>query len=255
MNKNQKHNNIGIVGYGEIGKAIAKFYGSTNSPHVKIKDINRDDKLEGVEILHICIPWSDKFVDIVKKEIKEIKPQITIIHSTVAPGTTKKLVLSLPKELGMVVHSPVRGVHPKLFEGIKTFIKYIGADNKRAGEMAKKHLGSLGIKTKLFFPSVTTELGKILDTTYYGVVIAWHKEMKKICDKFGVDFEKSVTEFNKTYNEGYTKLGKKNVVRPVLFVDNKPIGGHCVVPNAEILKKHIASKALDLILKYKKHGK
>jgi len=55
---------IGILGYGEIGKAIAKFY---KDP--KIKDLNRDDGLKGVEILHICIPWSKDFVRIVKKEI------------------------------------------------------------------------------------------------------------------------------------------------------------------------------------------
>jgi UDP-N-acetyl-D-mannosaminuronate dehydrogenase len=148
------------------------------------------------------------------------------------------------------VHSPVRGVHPKLYEGIKTFVKYIGADSKQAGEMAKKHLKSLGIKADVFYPSKTTELAKILDTTYYGVCIAWHKEMKKICDKLGVNFEQAVTEFNKTYNEGYAKLGKKNVIRPVLFVDDKPIGGHCVIPNAKIIKKYCKSKAIDLVLDY-----
>lgn len=239
METNIKNNKIGILGYGEIGRAIAKFY-----KNPKIKDLKRDDGLEGAEILHICIPWSDKFVDIVKKEIKKINPKLTIIHSTVAPGTTKKLG-------GMIVHSPVRGVHPKLHEGIKTFVKYIGADDKKAGELAKKHLISLGIKTEVFYSSTTTELGKILDTTYYGVIIAWHKEMKYICEKLEVDFEKSVTDFNKTYNEGYAKLGKKNVIRPVLYVDSKPIGGHCVVPNAKMLNKYSKSKAIDLILKYK----
>lgn len=235
-----KQNNVGILGYGEIGKAVAKFY-----KNPKIKDLNRDDGLQGVEILHICIPYTDKFVNIVKKEMKAINPKITIIHSTIAPGTTKKIG-------GMVVHSPVRGVHPYLYKGIKTFVKYIGTDNKKAGQMADKHLKSLGIKTKVFYPSIATELGKILDTTYYGVVIACHKEMKEICDKFNVDFENAVTEFNKTYNEGYAKLGKKNVIRPVLFVDDKPIGGHCVVPNAKILKQHLKSDVLDIILKYEK---
>ncbi len=236
---------IGILGHGEIGKAIAKFYPSTGSGQAKIKDLKRNDGLAGAEILHICIPWSDKFIDIVGKEIKETNPKLTIIHSTVAPGTTKKIG-------GMVVHSPVRGVHPKLFEGIKTFVKYIGADNEKAGKLAEKHLKSLGIKTKVFYPSTTTEMGKILDTTYYGVCIAWHKEMKKICDKLGVDFEKAVTDFNTSYNAGYKKLGRGNVVRPVLFVDDKPIGGHCVIPNAEILKNYFTSEALDLILKYRK---
>ena len=230
---------IGILGYGEVGQAIAKFY-----KNPKIKDLNRDNGLEGVEILNVCIPWLPNFVKIVKKEIKKIKPKLTIIHSTIAPGATKKIG-------GVVVHSPVRGVHPYLYEGIKTFVKYIGADNEEAGNLAKEHLESLGIKTKVFMPSITTEIGKLLDTSYYGLCIAWHGEMKKLCNKYGIDFEKAVTDFNQTYNEGYKKLGKPNVVRPVLYPPKGEIGGHCVIENAEILKKHFNNQALDLILKYK----
>ena len=234
---------VGILGYGEIGRAIAKFY---DNP--KIKDLNRDDGLSGVEILHVCIPWSDNFVKIVKNEIKKINPKLVIVHSTVAPGTTKKIG-------GNIVHSPVRGVHPSLYAGIETFVKYIGCDDRQAGEMAKKHLENLGIKTRIFSPSSATEVGKLLDTTYYGVCIAWHGEMKKICDKFGINFEEAVTEFNKTYNDGYAKLGKNNVIRPVLSYPKGGIGGHCIIPNAEILKKFVKSPALDLVLNYKSKGK
>src|SRR4051812_17439456 len=124
---------VGILGYGEIGKAVASFY---TGP--KIKDLERDDDLTGVDVLHVCIPWSDRFVEIVKGEITQVNPKLTIIHSTVAPGTVEKIG-------GMVVHSPVRGVHPNLAEGIKTFVKYIGADDKQAGQAAQEELESLGI--------------------------------------------------------------------------------------------------------------
>jgi len=240
---------IGILGYGEVGQAMAKFYPKSK---LRIKDLKRDDDLRGVEVLHICLPWSKDFIKIVKKEIKKIKPKFTIIHSTVAPGTTKKLALSLPKGIGgMIVHSPIRGTHPDIFPGIKTFVKYIGADNKKVGLLAKKYLESLEIKTKVFMPSVVTEIGKLLDTTYYGLIIAWHGEMKKICDKLGVDFDEAITDFNQTYNEGYKKLDKSNVIRPVLYPPQKGIGGHCVYQNAKILKKYFKSQALDLILGYK----
>jgi len=248
IKKNNSLTVIGILGFGEIGKAIAKFYDSKNSARVKVKDLSRNDGLNGAEILHICIPWSDNFIKIAVREIKAVKPKLILIHSTVAPGTTKK-ISNLTKSL--IVHTPVRGVHPYLFKGIKTFIKYIGSDNKKAGESAKEHLESLGIKTKLFMPSIITEIGKLLDTTYYGLCIAWHGEMKKICDKYDIDFEKTVTDFNKTYNEGYKKLGKSNVIRPVLYPPKGKIGGHCIVPNAAILKKYYKSEVLDFILKYR----
>jgi UDP-N-acetyl-D-mannosaminuronate dehydrogenase len=237
----------GILGFGEVGQAVAKFY---KDPLVK--DLQRDDGLEGVEVLNICIPYNgDEFIEVVKKEIGLIKPGLVIIHSTVAPGTTKKIA----DETGvMAVHSPVRGVHPNLFEGVKTFVKYIGADTEQAGIIAKDHLESLGMKTKVFTPSKTTELGKLFSTTYYGLCIAYHAEMKKICEKEGVDFDKTVTDFNKTYNEGYVQLGKPNVVRPVLYPPEGGIGGHCVIPNAKILKKNYPSKALDLILEHEKNN-
>ena len=243
---NKKNLEVGILGYGEVGMSIAKFY---KDP--KIKDLDRNDGLEGVEILNICIPWNEKFIDIVKKEIKRVQPNLTIIHSTVAPFTTQKIIQGLPKKLKMVVHSPVRGMHPDLYESIKIFIKYIGTDSEKAGQFAKEHLESLGIRTKVFQPSVTTEIGKLFSTSYYALCIAWHGEMKKICDRIGVDFEEAVTDFNRTYNKGYSKLGRKNVVRPVLYPPKGGIGGHCIIPNAKILKRFFNSKAIDLILKYK----
>ena len=233
-------NNIGILGFGEVGQAMAKLY---NNP--KIKDLNRDDNLKGVDILHICIPFNEKFVEIVKKEIQELKPKLIIVNSTVAPGTIKEIG-------GMIVHSPIRGIHPELYQGIKTFVKYIGTDNEEAGNMAKEHFESLGLKVKVFMPSATTEIGKLFSTTYYGLCIAWHGEMKKICNELGIDFEQAVTDFNKTYNQGYSELGKNNVIRPILYPP-ETIGGHCVVQNTEILKKYFNSQAFDLILKYKKN--
>lgn len=224
----KRPNKIGILGFGEVGRAIAKFY-----KNPKIKDLDRDDVLEGVEILHVCIPWSDNFIKIVKGEIKKIKPKLVIVHSTVAPGTIKKLGK-------IVVHSPIRGIHPKLFEGIKTFVKYIGADNKKAGNLAKKHLESLGIKTKVFYPSVTTEALKLWDTTQYAWFIILNKEIKKWCSKKRLDFEKVYTDANKTYNEGYLKLGRPEVRRPYLKYMPGKIGGHCVIPNCRLLDTEFA---------------
>ncbi|MEK7663825.1 MAG: hypothetical protein AAB340_00020 [Patescibacteria group bacterium] len=232
---------VGILGNGEVGSAIAKFY-----ENPKIKDLSRNDGLQGVDILHVCIPFTNKFVDVVEKEIKNTNPKLTIVHSTVSPGTIKSLAEKFPD---MVVHSPVRGVHPNLHEGIKTFIKYVGADSKKAGLLAKKHFEKLGIKVKVLGSSTATEVGKILDTTYYGVVIAWHGEMKEICDQFGVNFDEAVTDFNNTYNEGYTKLGKKNVVRPVLYPPQNGKAKHCIVPNVAMLSQHYKTPFFELLLK------
>ena len=239
-NKKQK---IGILGYGEVGRAVAKFY-----KNPLIKDLKRDDDLEGVDILHICVPWSKNFIKIVSKEIKQINPVLTIIHSTVAIGTTKKLAEEFS---GMVVHNPIRGVHPHLYKGIKTFVKYIGADDKKVGLIAKKHLEGLGIKTKLVHLSMTTEALKLWDTTQYGWFIILNKEVKRWCDKIGIDFKIVYTEANKTYNQGYKKLNRKEVLRPYLKYMPGKIGGHCIVANTYLLDSEIAKFILKKNYQYK----
>ena len=102
-------------------------------------------------------------------------------------------------------------------------------------------------------PSKTTELGKLLSTTYYGLCIAWHGEMAKMCKKLKIDFDQTVTDFNKTYNQGYKKLKMPHVIRPVLYPPkNNKISGHCVIPNAKILQKIFKSGSLEVVLKYGK---
>lgn len=244
--RKKKIQNIGILGFGEVGKAISKFY-----CRPLIKDLERDTfKNKKLLILHVCLPYNQNFEKIIKRVNRKNKPEYIIIHSTVKVGTTHKL----NEQLGNVVHSPIRGVHPKLFKGIKTFKKYIGADNMSNGFEVAKLLRKAGIRRVKVVPdSQTTELGKLLSTTYYGLCISFHAYARKLCEKNDVDFEKVMTDFNKSYNKGYTELNKKNVIRPVLYPPKyQKIGGHCIMPNAEILKKQFGfDPILRSILRHK----
>lgn len=247
---------IGILGYGEIGQAIHKLYvnrGLATPFHVSIKDLDRDDGLVDLDVLNVSIPYNDSFdfVSVVKEVIESSKANLTIVHSTVAVGTIRKLKELVPQV--KIVHSPCRGVHPNLYEGILTFPKFVGSPSKEDTQEAISHLNSLSIKTIECDNSETTELAKLLDTSYYGICIAYHGEAQKACEKFGANFEQVMTTYNRTYNEGYTMLGKANVVRPVLTAPVGGIGGHCVVENAELLSKQFTSPALDFITTYKRN--
>lgn len=233
---------IGILGFGEIGKAISSLY----NQKVKVKDLDIDDDLSNLDLIHVCIPFDENFVDSVVDFLNEAKPKYCVIHSTVAPKTTEE-INKRTDNLFKVSHCPVRGVHPNLLDGLLTFETFWGSDFE-IPEL-EKHLENLKLKINKV-TSLTSEVSKLLDTTYYGLCIAWHGEVKKICDELGLSFDEVSTKYNNTYNEGYTKLGKKNVIRPVLYPTEK-IGGHCVIENTEILIKHFKSLAFDLILKYK----
>ena len=130
--------------------------------------------------------------------------------------------------------------------------KFIGSDNKGATILAKNHYDEIDLKYEIFESSKATELAKVLSTTYYGMCIAFHNDINNLCKEHNVKFDEVATKWNKTYNEGYSKLGMSNVIRPVLYPpkDGK-IGGHCVVPNAELCKQFFDSKVLDYILELK----
>lgn len=235
---------IGIIGYGEIGSSLGKVYSEFSQFEVGVVDpfIGRDDDLTGSSVLNICIPFISNFVNVVNEYIDRFKPELVVVHSTVAPGTTARIN-------GKVCHSPVRGLHPNLDLGIKTFLKYIGSEDPNVATQYQNHLSELGVVSYVCKNSKTTEYAKLLDTTYYGVCIAFHAEVAEVCEKENIDFDEVMTLYNKSYNDGYTKLDKTNVIRPVLY-GTKKIGGHCVTPNANILKDYMDSKSIQLVLKY-----
>ena len=231
--------NIVIAGYGEIGQAIHSLYmsDSFNVAHVEI-----DGKchLKKADVLNICFPYSDTFVQDVTDYIARFNPRLTIIHSTVLPGTTGSI------DANNVVYSPVIGIHPQLPVCLKTFKKFIGGKTPEAITLAKQHFSQLGLQYIVFTSPKAVETAKTLCTLYYGMCISFHDEANDLCKREGLDYDEVMTAWNSEYNRGYTVLGKSNVCRPVLFSPDGKIGGHCVIPNA----KMIASYFKSIIIKY-----
>lgn len=229
-----------IIGFGEIGKSLHEVLKTTHESH--IRDID-DYPLDGIDVLNICYPFSKKFVEITKAYIKRYNPLVTIIHSTVAPGTTRKCG-------NMVVHSPIHGKHPDLAQGIRTFTKYIGGHNTYAIYNANKFLSQSGIKCFIVSSTEASEISKILCTTQYGWNVLLMKEIAEICDKFHVPFHEVYTQWNYFYNKGYTELGKSQFIRPILDPMQGKIGGHCVINNCDLLDSFITKTMKERNKKY-----
>lgn len=210
-----------IVGHGEVGQSLHQVIGKAF-----YHDLTGGTwKDEHVDMVHICIPFTDKKV--FKDEVEKWKKvgDLVVVHSSVPVGTCDELE---------VIHSPICGVHPHLADGIRTFVKYFGGKNAhKASNIFKK----LGLKTYVFEDAKTTEAMKLWSTTQYGFQILLEKEIHKWCEENGVDFEYVYTMQNKDYNDGYTKLKMPQVVRPYLKDYPGKIGGHCVIPNCKLLGK------------------
>lgn len=212
-----------IVGGGQIGTALQLVL-ETQYPTTVIDkfkfSFTEPDKF--YDIMHVCFPYGDDFEDEVRRYQLQYKPKYTVIHSTVPPGTSKKLG---------AIFSPVTGIHPHLKQSLKTFVKHLAGE--KASEVAD-YFRRVGMKVYLFDKAETAELIKVLDTTFYGLCVEFTKEVKRLTKEYDVPFE-AWTIATDHYNEGYLKLGHPEYTRPNLVPIMQPIGGHCVLPNYNLL--------------------
>lgn len=217
-----------IIGTGQVGSAL--FEVLKDGPD-EVWGIDEGEVAPGrFHVIHICFPYGSCFNSAVERYSQwyGTKGVLVIIHSSVKVGTSR---------IHGAVHSPIRGVHPNLARGIRTFTKFFGG--WRAQEAAQI-FRALEIECYTTELAENTEALKLWDTTYYGWNIVFEKAVKKYCETHGLDFNIVYTEANLTYNEGYRTLGMPNVQRPVLKDVPGNIGGHCVIPNAKLLGTQIS---------------
>lgn len=214
-----------IIGYGEVGKALTQVL--HDNYDIEIVDSNPTsapvDYPENAEIMHICFPYSDNFIKHVQDYQAKYNPKFTVIHSTVPVGTSSQV---------KAIHSPIRGIHPNLESGIRTFPKFLGGEQ---ASLVADYFRRAGLKVMLFDKAETTEAMKLFDTEYYRHNIEFAKRVKRYCDEKGLNYHEVYTLGNQTYNEGYTALGHPEFVRPVLQPIMTEIGGHCLLPNKELI--------------------
>ena len=222
-----------ILGMGEVGETLFDLLVDRKFDCIgidledsKCKNYTENKIIENPQYLHVCLPGElEKFTDIVIEWINKIKNiQVVVIHSTVRPGTTKSIQerSSIP-----ILFSPVRGVHRRFLDDIKKYTKFISFDNKEINSEIKKDLENRFEKVEWMSTTKTAELAKILvDTTYYGWLINYAQITKMICEKENVDFD----EMWKFADEIHENLGN----RPKMFPGI--IGGHCVIPNLNLVE-------------------
>jgi len=241
-----------ILGMGEVGETLFDLLVDRKFDCIgidlddsKCKNYTENEIIENPQYLHVCLPGElEKFTDIVIEWVNKIKNiQVAVIHSTVKPGTTKTIQekSSIP-----ILFSPVRGVHRRFLDDIKKYTKFISFDGTEINSKIKKDLENRFEKVDWMSTTKTAELAKILvDTTYYGWLINYAQITKMICEKENVDFD----EMWKFADEIHENLGN----RPKMFPGI--IGGHCVIPNLDLIEYEnldIIKKINEMYEKFKK---
>ena len=232
-----------IVGLGEIGHPLSKLLSRSYS--IFGYDVNRSKmdlkkykniKNSTVVFVHICIPFNKEFVKNIISACKKYDPRGVVIHSTIPPRTTEYLQkrLEIP-----VIYSATRGIHKRMNKDLQRYTKFysvydLAPNATWASKTFENRMKKAGIKTKKMSNPLVLELAKIVvDTTYYGWLINYAQLSNMIAIKHKVDYDEMWT----FAEEIHKYLGN----RPKMFPGF--IGGHCVIPNLNLIN----NDTLDLI--------
>ncbi len=219
MSRNGK---IMVVGLGEVGKPLLEVL-SRKYETVGL-DITPLGEAPGeIDVMHVCYPFTiPDFAGETARYIQRFNPRITVLNTTVAVGTTR----SIAERTGAkIVNSPVRGKHIRMAAELLHYDKFVGAVDAASAEAVARHFQGAGMKTRVLSSPEATELAKLTETTYFGLMIAWAQEVERYCDQLGLSYDEVVSIYEEV------------PFFPRVKYFPGVIGGHCVISNIEILSQ------------------
>lgn len=231
-----------IIGMGEVGTALYHTLADIDQTFARDKD--QDTHFSNIDVMHVCFPYSARFIEYVQNYIEQYEPKLVIVYSSVPIGTCESISKS-------IVHSPVEGVHPQLDESFVLFARWLGAEDAQALDTAIRFWYRIAREVCSLKSSRFTEFLKMRSTAKYGVNLVWTDYEKKVADAIGMNFD-ALKGFDESYNKLYRDLGLFKYQRYILDPPNGEIGGHCIIPNAKILDKQYPNPMLKAIKKMEK---
>ncbi len=168
-----------------------------------------------------------------------LKPgALTIVESTIAPGTMARLVRPILEAHGRrvsgrdfyLVHCPERVMPGRLLRNLATMSRVVGGDTPEAARLAQTFYRNVVQSDLDLADCVTAELVKTAENAYRDVQIAFANELALICEQVGAD----VWQVRELVN----KSPDRNVLYP-----GAGVGGHCI-PKDPWLLAYGASDAI-----------
>jgi len=222
-----------IIGLGEVGDPLRTVLHRSDPGTVGI-DIEPTSIAAPIGIMHICIPLKDPgdFQNAIVAYARRYAPEVIVINSTVVPGTTRAIqnASGIP-----CVYSPVRGKHSRMVDELCTYVKFVAGTDAQATARVMEQFKSSGMQPEAMSAPEALEIAKLLETTYFGLLIAWAQEMNRFAQTVDADYQ----EIGRFFREISYLPG-------VLFQPGH-IGGHCVMPNVELLQRQFQSDFLNVI--------
>ena len=219
---------IGIVGQGYVGTAVKEMFNKyyevdTFDLDESKRDVDYiEDIIDRNDIIFVCVPTpmrkdgscDTSIVEGVVKELNELaltrkcSDRIIAIKSTVPPGTTNRL--NKECENISVIFNPEFLTEANFIEDFKNQNRIIIGGTRPATTKLRQVYSLIFPESKIVKTgSITAEMVKYFTNTFLATKVSFANEMKIICDKLGIDYDK-VVEYA-TYDE---RLGKSHWAVP-----------------------------------------
>ena len=229
-----------IIGGGEVGTALAEVLGERrpigihDPPRGSIQEPTNDE----CDWLHISFPYSESFISTVVEYVRKFNPNHLVIHSTVPIGTTRKI----EREADYIptYYSPIRGRHPNLARYIREFPKWYassipgGMDNDFV-----TYFAAASIQTRKAPSYEALEWYKLLETFTYGYNLVMWQEIERQASKLQGDKQANLSALKNWLHEKKRVYDGDLGYVPIYDLVPGPIGGHCILPNVELLKEQM----------------
>jgi UDPglucose 6-dehydrogenase len=202
---------VGIVGYGYVGKAMARLFEKNytvlvyDTSDVKMESSKHVpasiDEINECELGVICVPtprgeYGECDISYVEDVLSWLRTPHTLLKSTVSVGTTealckkfKRKIVFSPEYCGESTYWTPYEFHTDIKE---TPFFIFGGDRKECSRMVDFFMPVTGpTKTYRMTDSRTAEMVKYMENTFYATKIAYCYEIDQICRTMGIDYNEA----------------------------------------------------------------
>lgn len=233
---------VGIVGYGYVGKAMAKLFEKNYEVYVHdvvsrfVPDSARQhvasrEEINQCDLGVICVPTprgNDGSCDTsyVETVLGWLNTPHILLKSTVAVGTTDRLtslfnkqIVFSPEYCGESTYWTPYAFHTEIKE---TPFFIFGGDRKECSKMVDFFMPVTGpTKAYRMTDARTAEMVKYMENTFYATKIAYCYEIDQVCKRMGIDYNEA--------RELWLLDPRINPMHTAVFEGNdRPFSGKCL---------------------------
>jgi len=193
------YRNIGVVGVGMVGGALARYFQADPKHKVFLYDKYQrkgsPQEVNKADVVFVCVPTpfdpkKHEFdVSYVRSAFSMLKgSKIVVIKSTVIPGTTEKLQKTYPHH--KVLFNPEFLTEATADHDMFCPDRQIVGYTKQSYAVAKDILQLLPLAPfERIIPAPEAEMVKYFSNTWFGVKVSFANEMYDVCKALGLEYD------------------------------------------------------------------